>query len=72
MLHRVTFEFQKHFKVPIDNDVSREMLLKSHEVWIALIRVTDEITEMVNIAELLGRIKANLFLEMPIGIWHLI
>lgn len=48
------------------------MLLKSHEVWIALIRVTDEITEMVNIAELLGRIKANLFLEMPIGIWHLI
>lgn len=72
MSHRVTFEFQKHFKVPRDNDISVEMLLKSHKVWNALIRVSDEITKMVSMAELLGRTKANLFLEMPIGIWNLI
>jgi len=49
-----------------------EMLLKTHKVWNALIRVSDEITKMVSMAELLGRTKANLFLEMSIGIWNLI
>lgn len=53
-MYLVTFVFQKYFKVPRDdNDTSVEMLLKSHKARIVLIRVRDEITKIIRMAELL-------------------
>lgn len=56
MLHRVTFVFQKHFKVPRDgSDVSVEMLLiLAMKSELPLISVRDEPTKVVRMAKLLG------------------